>query len=105
MQCRGEFGIGLGASGAIYGEPVFFPPRRPEPRGLDYLRRDEAELRTLGNDSVVGGLNRLGDLGYELTAVTSVLGTGTTASHVFQRRTRGGAGGRTRYEFQRLDDG
>lgn len=50
-----------------------------------HVRMDEMELSKLGGGSVEEGLNALGDEGYELFIVTSVIESGGAGYHFFKR--------------------
>lgn len=82
------------------------PTDNPNSRTWQYVRKDDAELTTMGGGSVEKGLNLLGDNGYELFIVTSAMDSGKAGYHFFRRPPCCPPGmQRPQIEYRRLDTG
>jgi hypothetical protein len=69
-----------------------------------YARKDENGLMKIGNGSLEGGLNVLGEMGYELFIVTTSSDKGAAGYHYFRRSPwQRPMGNRPRLEYKRID--
>ncbi|WP_020469784.1 hypothetical protein [Zavarzinella formosa] len=81
------------------------PLGSPTNKTVEHVRRDEETLRKLGGDSIDAGLNKYGELGYELMLVTSIQETGAAGFHYLKRQPWTAATPRPVFEYKRLDSG
>jgi hypothetical protein len=82
------------------------PTDNPNSQTWQHVRRDEKELNDLGGGSFEKGMNSLGDMGYELFIVTSVVESGKAGYHFFRRPPCCPPGmQRPRIEYKRMDTG
>ncbi|MBI1903666.1 MAG: hypothetical protein HYS13_21395 [Planctomycetia bacterium] len=78
------------------------PARAQDAFTARQIRFDESQLKELGGGSGEAGLNKLGEQGYQLQLVTSVLETAAAGYHYFRRAPQF-EGKQPQFEFKRLD--
>ena len=80
------------------------PDSAPNSSTFKYVRQDVESLKTLGGGDMIQGMNKLGDLGYELFIVTTSSEQGAAGWHFFRLSPWNLPINRPKFEYKQMDD-
>lgn len=81
------------------------PDSAPNSSNFEYVRRDLDALSKLGGGDAIAGMNKLGDLSYELYIVTTVNDQGAPGWFIFRKFPWNLPIDRPKFEYRQLDSG